>query len=423
MASQIAIIGGGSSGLMAALLLEKKGFEVQVFEASDKLGWTILRAGNGRCNFSSSKLSADEYSHSKEIAPVLGSTPEQDILELFDNLGLKYTLEEDRYYPASMHARSVLEVIMREIHSHESITIHTNTKVERLVRYDKASGVQAIDNDVYPFALFDEEHNILCEAEWVIWAAGGSSIKDFAQQNALAHTKLTPLLCPLKCEAHILKGLSGIRAQALLKLCDTSYKSYAEEFGELLIRSYGVSGIASFNLSRKLKEHSILVIDFAPDMSMIELCAYLDKIIANNPGIDYAHLLDGLLHPDLGRRIMELTQDNAERILFELEPKRKSAKKAVYPPTRIHVSAVDTPVVASLVKNFELKVLGTTQLESAQVVRGGLELREINLESFELKRIPKLYVLGEALDVDGACGGYNLAWAWLSALRCAEQFK
>ena len=106
MASQIAIIGGGSSGLMAALLLEKKGFEVQVFEASDKLGWTILRAGNGRCNFSSSKLSADEYSHSKEIAPVLGSTPEQDILELFDNLGLKYTLEEDRYYPASMHARS-----------------------------------------------------------------------------------------------------------------------------------------------------------------------------------------------------------------------------------------------------------------------------------------------------------------------------
>lgn len=422
MSYKLAIVGGGPSALMAALLLQKKDVEIDLFEASDKLGWTIMRSGNGRCNFSNADLHAHHYLHEHEVAQVFKEHPEQEILNLFEGLGLSYTLEDDRYYPKSLHARSVLNVLLREIVSGNTLRMHTNTRVNKLVRYKTGEGVKPIDDDQYPFTLFDEQNTLIGQADKVIWAAGGGSFKDFACQNQLAHTELTPLLCPIKCTSHVLKGLSGIRAQARVSLSDEKYLTYAQEYGEVLIRSYGLSGIAIFNLSRHLQENSRVIIDFAPDMTFDELCSYLDAIIAQNPNSDYAQLLDGLLHPDLGRRIMELTQDGAEAILFDLEPKRKSAKKLLYPPTNIPVSATDTPSIAALVKNFELPAIGTTQHNSAQVLRGGLELRELNLDTFELKRIPGLYVLGEALDVDGDCGGYNLAWAWMSAKRCAEHF-
>ncbi|MDO5044845.1 MAG: aminoacetone oxidase family FAD-binding enzyme [Coriobacteriia bacterium] len=417
--SSIAIVGGGASGLMAALLLAHTHSEITVYEASDKLGWTILRSGNGRCNFSNTKLGLENYTHPEFVSRVFKDKPEEEIQELFTRLGIQFIEEEGRLYPRSNSAQSVLQSMLNKLATSEVI-LKTNTRVSRIAKIDQRHGVKDIQSEGLPFTLFDERNEVLGQADILIWAAGGASLSEEARGMKLAHSATEPVLTALECESYLLKGLNGIRVEAMLKLTDRAYTPYFTEYGELLFRPYGVSGIAVFNLSRHLRPNSKLVCDFAWDMSIDELVDYLDALIKANPKLDFAHLLDGLLHPSLGRRIMELTQPQTPDILYDLEPKRKSAKRSVYPETGISVPEVDTREVAALVKNFELDVYGKTLEAQAQATRGGLELREVNPQSFELNQIPQFYVLGEALDVDAACGGFNLSWAWISALRAAQ---
>lgn len=430
----VAIVGGGAAGLLAALACSAYDCTVTVYEKLDKVGTSILRSGNGRCNFTCNSVAPEFYNaphHVSELFKTCQDSPSQTILTLFSSLGLLSLCEEGRYYPASKSAASVLAVL-RDHAQANGVTFVVNTEVVRIVA-DEIEGAEK------PLTLYEADNTVLGSYDAVIWCGGGSSFERIAYELGLKHTQLVPLLTPLACDVPFLNDLSGVKAHCTVSLVDGHGHIQAQERGEVLLREYGLSGIAIFNLSRHLSSsgRNTLILDLVPDLTFEELEAYIEhqlklRCCVNDKPHAFNGLLDGIVHPLLGRRILELTQsDGFERVIEELGDqscfsqrkslKRKNKQKRISQRSRelIPVDTVECDALAALLKNLEIPVFGTTEHGSSQVVRGGLDLHEVNPQTGQVISYPQLYVCGEALDIDGACGGYNLSWAWLSARGAA----
>lgn len=413
----LVIVGAGASGLLSGVIAAREGLSVLILEATDKIGTSILRSGNGRCNFSNTHLTPADYNHPEFMKTLVTEDASQRVQHFFEELGLTCYVEEDRLYPGSRVALSVLNVLTRELDAY-GVEIHTKTPVERIL----------YDEDAQTYRLYGAENTLLAEAPYVIWAGGGTSFQTIAHELDLGHAALTPLLTPLSCDVSLLFGLSGVRAQANVTLVDAKKQVKTQEYGEVLLRDYGVSGIAVFNVSRYVEPGSRLLLDFAPELTHAEVEALLTQQLERTPGLDKATLFDGIVHPHLGRRLLELLQPGGWDAIQEAyalsrrKGKQKSKKRLSHQDTSIlPVTTVDVRDAASLIKQFEIAVYERTELAQAQVTRGGLELREVDPHTLAVTKYPGLFITGEALDVDGRCGGYNLGWAWLSGHAAATE--
>jgi predicted Rossmann fold flavoprotein len=243
-------------------------------------------------------------------------------------------------------------------------------------------------------------------AKKVICAFGGSSGAGFMTDGSsyklltsLGHslTKVTPSLVQIKTEREKLKGLKGIKVDALVSLYDD--KRFVKSFeGDILFTDYGVSGNSIFAISAYLSEvkKPILKIEFLPTISVETL---IDKITKKCDG-----------------------KTEWEKVLVSVLPTR-----LIYAITRecnlSHVEIAKSAAVYNVVyaiKGFTLKVEGPAGFESSQVTSGGISTDDISSKDMQSKKISGLYVVGEALNVDGDCGGYNLQWAFTSAMIAAE---
>ena len=371
---KIAIVGGGASGLFLSVLLTKqlKGVDIYIYEAQNKVGKKILQTGNGKCNLGNTNITIDEYNTNK-ISYLLDTIKMEDIIKEFNSIGLKIRVDsEGRIYPYSEKATTVLDIILNYISKQNNIFVNVLDEV-----------LDIKQNKENKFILKSQCNTN--EFDYVIMCTGGNSGIKFNNNSynlikKLGHnvTPLYPSLCALKTKENT-KALSGIRIKCKASIIvDNEVKK--ESNGELLFKDDGLSGVLIFILSQyftKDKEN-IISIDLLPNESISEI----NKEFSNNKSLE-ENLL-GYFPKMVNKEIVNRVNNNKLS-------------------------------VGEVIKNFNYKVINTYGFTNAQLTKGGVNLIEVNIKTFESSLLNNLYFAGEVLDVDGSCGGFNLYFAFASS--------
>lgn len=386
--NSVAVIGGGASGIFAALAAAREGGEVTIYESCDRIGKKILATGNGRCNMTNLGAEESNY-HGKNPSFINGVKScfwVKETLEFFEDIGLLYKSEDKgKVYPYSDSATSVLDVLRTQLES-SNIKIVTNTEICELIK--KKNGFMLIS--------FNKERFF---ANKVIVATGGKAAPALGSKGSgyqilqkFGHTltELKPSLVQLCTHGDVPKKLKGIKVLAKLSIENFS------DTGEVLFTDYGLSGPPVFYLSAYAKESSVAKIDLMPDFGEEEILSILYTRICKNPKTELGRFFVGILQKRIGEVFLKSI--------------------GIAPLSRTADSLLEEEInkIAHSLKNWEFRVLGTMSWNNAQVTRGGISTDEFSKETLESKNQPGLYACGEILDIDGDCGGYNLQWAWAS---------
>lgn len=381
----VIIIGGGASGLFLASQLPPS-LSVALIESNDRVGKKLLSTGNGKCNLTNLDMNIVHYNKPNIVEDILDRFDSHDTIATFEKMGLITKVVDKRVYPYSECASSMLDVLRRAVEKNgvQIFTSHFVNFIENFNDTFNVSGV--IKHDDKPNEAFKYE------AANVVLATGSPATfgKDSTNlYTAFGHTarQMTPSLAPIKTDKEPIKGLSGVRVKAGVRI------GYRYEVGEVLFKDFGVSGIAVFNMSAELargRAHigDLLTIDFMPEYSRAEVEEILRK---RDNNLTVAELLLGTFHSKIQERIIHAAG---------CEPQDKAVSKI--------------GALAAAIKGYKLIIEGYSDASLAQVMSGGLNPREFDENLMSLK-VKGAYAIGEALDIDGDCGGYNLQWAWSSA--------
>ena len=421
----VAIIGGGASGLAAAITAARAGARCCIVEADVEAGLGILATGNGRCNISNARLAPRHFLHEDAARAMFDAHAERDIADFFERLGLMLAEEgEGRLYPVTRRAESVRDVLLNAC-SRLGVDILTCATVSHAAPCTSPSGYWDLTLSVPAAALsfkqgrdakarvrnarkalaVAEHTERTLHARRVIIAVGGRSAST-CEVFRLAHLNETPVLCPIACEidsnapgatrhALALEHLDGLRVEGALSLMREG-AVIASEAGEVLFRPYGISGIAALNLSRRIEPGDIIELDLFPSLGQADMTELL-RSRASSIGsyCGDASWFDGLVARPLASLLCAMLNDSADPMAH----------------------------AATLLHHLRFRVHGATEHAQAHIHRGGIPLSSVNLEtcgivSFHDGTSPSgLFACGEALDMDADCGGYNLAWAWASGMR------
>jgi hypothetical protein len=355
----VVIIGAGASGISCAIAYKQKNplKKIVILEQNERIGKKILKTGNGKCNLGNIHIKENSYYNWDYIKQAM---KQFNIVTYFGEMGVMTRQDEQgRLYPYSETASSIVDIFRYEL---ERLQIEVRCSFQ-------------VTNIFVEKNFIIEGLTARIEAEKLVMATGS-----FAQEKTngydllerLGHhiKPLSPRLVPIKVEENI-KSLQGIRVKCLAKV------NKFEEYGEILFKEAGLSGILALNLSRYVNKNDKIVLDLAPDKSYLALKEGIEKL-ANR---DLATILRGLL---------------PKMIILDILKTAKTSEE-----------------IATKIKNYSFTVKDLYDFDYAQVTRGGVDMDEIR-EDFTSKIINHCYIIGEVLDVDGECGGYNLMFAWMS---------
>ncbi len=396
----IVIIGAGASGLLSACLLACSGKSILVLEKEDRVGRKLSATGNGRCNLTNMNMSWKNYYGDKEfVSSVLERVSPARVIDTFNELGV-LTREKDGYvYPHSNQAQTVIGALYKGCRK-PNVRIELSSRVTDVWCEDNVASEEAdiIDVDASTGQVTNistrfevETDAAVYGCETLILACGGPAGKEqggcsdgYGFLRTLGHsvTDVYPGLTGMNAAGRFWKGVAGTRVQGSFSLYVDGMLQ-GTEIGEIQITKTGVSGIPVFQMCRVAAEGLAAdkpvwgVIDFVPTLSQDEC----ERWVSVNG-------FDGLV-PSKWLSVIGNGQKSAEQI-------------------------------AKTLKRFEFTITDTYGIEKAQVSAGGVPVSEVSEETFESKCCPGLYVLGELVDDDGTCGGYNLHLAWASAMIAAD---
>ncbi len=390
----VIIVGGGASGLVAAISAAREGAKVTLIEQKDRVGKKILSTGNGRCNLTNTYMELECFrGEDVSIVPkVLSQFGLEDTLQFFEDLGVILKDRQGYIYPISDQATTILDVLRMEI---ERLGVQTlvEHKVEQVRTNRKGFVVQTNQDVVYGDA--------------VILATGGkaSSVlgsdgSGYGLAKAFGHhmSPVVPALVQLKGKGNYFKQLSGVRTNAKVSLfVDGTFM--AADTGELQLTNYGISGIPVFQISRYAakaiytKKQVVAEIDYLPNMSEEELKTFFEKRVRNHGDKNIEDFFVGVFHKKLIGVFLKEGKISLQICAKELQEK-------------------DWKRLFGLFKHFKVQIEDTNAFDQAQICAGGILTSEISPETMESNFVEDLYLTGELLDIDGICGGYNLQWAW-----------
>jgi predicted Rossmann fold flavoprotein len=395
--SDILIIGGGASGLMAGIVAARQGAQVRILERMNRVGKKILVTGNSRCNLTNLKIGPDHYYGAPKsfISPVLRQFSVQDTLTFFQNIGLAWKVDsEKRVYPVSEQASSVLDLLRLAI-EHTGVEVHCSACVDQL-RYTGQFEVRLKNHQKF-------------YARKIILAAGGKAMKDlgsngsgYALASSLGHRLIPafPALVKITLSSPHLPGLKGVKTEGTLTLKRAS-QVLATCSGEIQFTEYGISGIPALQISRHVGQN------LQGDSPLVMEIDLLPQYTADD-------LIDDLL-----QRFQNLTYLSAEQSLLSIIKKRliipvlKNAGLSKQKPAH-QLNRTEVEKLVRVLKRWTFPVTGTRSWNEAQITAGGIDTEMIDPGTLESKIIPGLFFSGEIMNVDGDCGGYNLHWAWVT---------
>jgi len=412
----VAVVGGGASGMMAAISAQKvfsahgkSAAAITVFERNDRVGKKLLATGNGRCNLTNLDCTPSHF-HGETtsfLEQILREFTPGKICSLFEELGLSWTAEESKVFPASLHATSVLDTLRLYLDEH-TITAATGIRIST-VSYDKGL-----------FFLKTGDGSVR-RARTVIVATGGkcapstgSDGAGYAFLQSFSHELVTPApsIVQLVTETKFVRPLSGnkIRGSATLFIDGAPVRS---ENGELLFTDYGLSGPPVLQLSG----HVARALRDAP----------ADKKPVITVTLDFCPLFTKkVLVEQLQRRRASFGTRRLEEFFTGFFQRRLACgilKASTAKPLSAPVSELTDEDLASVIrscKELSIAVTGTQSFAQAQTTAGGIALGGFNTATLESLHRPGLFACGEVLDIDGDCGGYNLHWAWTSGWIAGE---
>lgn len=404
----IIIIGGGASGLVAAIYAAKSNKKVTILEKNKVCGKKILITGNGKCNYYNDDQSISHYhSNNREILrSILTKENLEKIEYLFITLGIIPKIRDGYYYPFSGQSTSIQTALIKECELN-NVEIITETEVLDIKK----------ENNVYKI----NTNNGIFKAKKIIISTGsfacpktGSDGLGYKLATSLGHSLITPLpaLVQLKANTTYLNVWHGIRSDVSVSLLENN-KLIATQIGEIQLTDYGVSGICIFCLSGQIsrglhnnKKEQISInflypFNISTKEDFLKWMNNRNNIVKNRTISD---LLDGILNYKLINLILKLSKIDRNTSWTNLSIQEKY-------------------LLGTNLTNFILDITGTNSFEQAQTCTGGIPLTEINPNTMESIYNKGLYITGELLDVDGDCGGYNLTNAWITGMLAGTGAK
>lgn len=402
----VAVIGGGAAGMMSAIEAARAGAIVTLIEKNAQLGKKLATTGNGRCNYTNLDM-VDRIGgkfrgfHPEFAEAALDVLPPEAVLDWFREIGVEPRFRGSYVYPNSDQASAVVDALREELHR-RSVKVHYNAEVK---------SVQRVDDAYFLIQCTDA----VVKADRVILAAGskatpktGSNGDGYFIARKLGHTIVpyVPALCGIHCAGDAFRALAGIRTEAALELVVDGH-CVDRETGELQLVDYGISGIPVFQLSRyaayALQEgkKAAVYINFLPGFTdkaedpkerALQLFQQRQQRLV---GRKMESFFTGLLHQKLGQLLLRMANVRPELPIAELSEKQLRS-------------------LASLSVRFKAECVEMNGFQQAQVVAGGVDTSEVDPRTMASRLVPGLYFVGEVLDIDGICGGYNLQWAWAS---------
>ena len=393
---RIAVIGGGASGIMAAITAAELGARVTIIEKKDKIGKKILATGNGKCNFTNMNIKSSDYHSQNErvFKDYFSQFNENDTISLFTNWGMLVKNREGYCYPRSEQASTVLGLLNQQCKRY-NITILTECYPEAI--YVKRKGFRIVLNTKETI-VFDR---IIIATGSFAGERNPDSFTGYTYAKSLGHTlvPVVPSLVQVKAKEKEFKKVAGVRCHAAITLSVEGEDNLMEE-GELQLTDYGISGIPVFQLSRYVsygsyyKKRMKASIDFLPEISIESW----EVILRDRWAACEQWSLEEFFLGFLNRKIIYM-------IITSLgyEPEASIQKYKLR----------DILIIGKRLKNWNITPVETKPFENAQVCAGGISMNELS-DQLESKLVPNMFFCGEVLDVDGRCGGYNLQWAWTS---------
>lgn len=391
----VAIIGAGPAGIMAALSASHSGKRVILVEKNDFIGRKIFATGNGRCNITNNNISLDRYHGASRdfIQNIFDQYNQNTTIQFFESLGIVLK-EEDRgrIFPRTNQASTVVEALNHAL-IENNVYIKKSSLVKNIAK--KEDFVIEIENDETIYAK-----NVVITTGGKASFQFGSSGDGIFWAKRFGHN-IIPIfaaLVPLETEETWVKDVQGIKVEAKVtsKLNNEVLK---ETEGDLLFTHFGISGPAVMaqagTISPLVEEHKLeILIDLYPELSEQELDQKLENIFKVNNKKSARNALLGLFPAGLVPIVLKDSNTSADKNASE-------------------ISRADRLAIAKTIKGLKLTVKKVRPLKEAQVSRGGVDTSEVK-STLESKLVPGLYFAGEVLDVDADSGGFNLQWAWSS---------
>lgn len=397
---EVLVLGGGASGMMAAITAAREHAHVMILEKKNRLGKKLLATGNGRCNFTN-KVQKKECYRGKDANFAWNAMQHfsaEDAIEWFDQIGILATDKNGYMYPAANQATVVLHALENEL-KRQKVEVKLEEAVLSVQKDSKRNDgfVVTTDQDSYI-------------AKRVIVATGGmaapvhgSTGDGYEFAAAFGHQLVLPAsaLTSIVLEGNFMKKWSGIRIKGEVFLYDQDDELLAKDRGEIQMVAYGISGIPVFQVSRfaavelQKKRKPYLVLDSMPDYSKEWIVKQIVRRAEWNPKQSFGDLIEGLLPDKLGLVFLQQCH---------IDPASKAEQCL---PKKIQQ-------LVQKIKHNVLTIKEVSGFEKAQVTAGGLATGQVDPDTMESKLCKGLYFTGELLDIDGICGGYNLQWAWTS---------
>ncbi len=375
--------------MASAIKIKEQNHDVTILEQNNKLGKKLLVTGNGHCNYWNELQDLEKYhSNNIELFKEIFLKQKDQVLDFFNSLGIVPKIKNGYYYPFSNQATSILNALINKIEK-DNIKVKCNEQVKSIKKVDNKFIINT-NNNIY-------------ECDKVVMSTGSlASIKEeylgyqFAKKFNHQIIKPEPSLVALVGNDSYYHYWDGVRCEAKVSLISNN-KLIKEEFGEVQFTNYGISGICIFNLSTYFNENTNLIIkiNFVPWYKGNNFKEWLNNQNNKLSNFSLKQILEGFLN----YKIVNL--------IFKLLIIHEHAKW----------EDINQDKLVSYLTSFSFIPIRTKEFINAQTTKGGIPLNEIDINTMESKLVKGLYFTGEILDVNGDCGGYNLGFAWMSALQ------
>lgn len=404
----IIIVGGGPSGLMAAIAASRGGANVLLVDKGDKLGRKLGISGGGRCNVTNNKdldeLMRNIPGNGRFLYSAMAAFNNRHIIEFFEGLGIRLKEEDNgRMFPASDKAKTVVDALVSQVRK-QGVRILTNSPVQRVIYRDGA--VRAIEL----------KNGQTYEGTCIILAAGGKSVPQtgstgdayaWAEEAGHTITELFPTEVPITLTDAFIqsRGLQGLSLRDVkLSVWNPKQKLVIAHRGDMIFTHHGISGPIALRCSQFIhkvkKQFDVrevrMEVDLFPDESMEQLYMRLyDSVKAEHPKKVIRNTLKSFIPDRLIPVLLRKSEVDGDL-------------------TGDHISKQAMIAFAQTAKALSLHANGTLSIEQAFVTGGGVHLKEIDPRSMQSKIIQGLYFCGELLDIHGYTGGYNITAAFVT---------
>lgn len=394
----VAVIGGGAAGMLAAGAAAESGATVILIEKNKYLGRKLGITGKGRCNITNAADIAEFMENIPTNARFLYSAfnafSPHDIVNLVEKYGVKTKVERGgRIFPVSDKAKDVVEALKKYLR--ETGVRAVNGEAEEIIAENgRASGVKLKGG------AFISANSVICATGGMSYPQTGSTGDGYAFAKNAGHSMVNPVpsLVPLVCEEKWAASLMGLSLKNVsVSVHDENKKEVYSDFGEMVFTHYGVSGPVILSASSRIKDVGkkkyTLKIDLKPALDEKTLDKRILRDFSESKNKDFLNSLGGLLPAKIIPVIVSLSKIEARKKVNEITKDERSA-------------------LLSLLKGLTLTVVGTRPIAEAIVTSGGVSVKEINPKTMESKILPGLYFAGEVIDVDAYTGGFNLQIAF-----------